>query len=85
MRTGVPLPLGAYLYSYGANFAMFSRHTLRIWLELYARSDNEKPTRTIELKLNVYRHMNLSKPRHRSFLHRIKYPVHPHGDLHGRR
>jgi len=32
-------------------------------------------------KLGVYRHLNLDKPQHRSFLHRIKEPAHPHGGL----
>jgi len=36
-------------------------------------------------KLNVYHHLNFNKPRHRSFLSRIKEPVHPHGHLHGNR
>jgi H+-transporting ATPase len=35
-------------------------------------------------KLSVYRHLNLSEPRHRSFLNRIKEPAHPHGGLHER-
>jgi H+-transporting ATPase len=35
-------------------------------------------------KLGVYNHLNLNNPRHRSFLHCIKEPTHPHGDLHGR-
>jgi H+-transporting ATPase len=35
-------------------------------------------------KLSVYRHLNLNEPRHRSFLNRIKEPLHPHGCLHGR-
>ena len=34
-------------------------------------------------KLNVYRHLDLSKPRHRSFLQRIKASAHPGGG-HGR-
>jgi H+-transporting ATPase len=35
-------------------------------------------------KINVYRHLNLSKPHHRSFLQRIKSSAHPGGDHDGR-
>ena len=35
-------------------------------------------------KINVYRHLNLSKPHHRSFLQRIKSSAHPGGDHGGR-
>ncbi|MGW8324673.1 MAG: plasma-membrane proton-efflux P-type ATPase [Desulfobacterales bacterium] len=35
-------------------------------------------------KINVYRHLNLSKPHHRSFLQRIKSSAHPGGDHSGR-
>ena len=35
-------------------------------------------------KINVYRHLNLSKSHHRSFLQRIKSSVHPGGDHGGR-
>jgi H+-transporting ATPase len=35
------------------------------------------------IKLSVYRHLNLSASRHRSFLNRIQESIHPFGDLHG--
>ena len=35
-------------------------------------------------KINVYHHLNLNKPHHRSFLQRIKSSVHPGGDHGGR-
>jgi H+-transporting ATPase len=37
------------------------------------------------VKLSVYRHFNLDTRRHRSFLQRIKEPLHPHGSLYGNR
>jgi H+-transporting ATPase len=35
------------------------------------------------IKLSVYRHLNLSASRHRSFLNRIQKSIHPYGSLHG--
>ena len=37
------------------------------------------------VKLNVYHHLNLSGPRHRSFLDRVQEPIHPFGKLHSGR
>jgi H+-transporting ATPase len=37
------------------------------------------------VKLNVYHHFNLEIRRHRTFLARIKEPLHPHGSLYGHR
>ena len=37
------------------------------------------------VKLNVYRHFSLTTSRHRSFLARVKEPLHPHGGLYGHR
>ena len=36
VRTGWPLPLGVQREGERANFAIFSRHATRLWLELYA-------------------------------------------------
>ena len=38
---------------------------------------------TDNVKLSVYRHLDLSAPRHRSFLNRIQGSIHPFGGLHG--
>jgi H+-transporting ATPase len=38
---------------------------------------------TDNVKLSVYRHLDLSAPRHRSFLNRIQESIHPFGGLHG--
>jgi H+-transporting ATPase len=35
------------------------------------------------VKLSVYRHLDLSAPRHRSFLERVQESFHPFGNLHG--
>jgi pullulanase/glycogen debranching enzyme len=47
--TGFPLPLGSYLWGGGINFAVFSRHAERIWLELFERAEDESPQHRIEL------------------------------------
>ena len=43
VRSGSPQPLGVELTSGGANFAVFSRHATRVWLELYD-ADGDQPT-----------------------------------------
>ena len=37
VHAGSPLPMGVLLRDGGINFALFSRHATRIWLELYDR------------------------------------------------
>ncbi len=49
VQPGSPLPLGVELTHGGANFAVFSRHAARVWLELYDDEDEVDPIRTIEL------------------------------------
>jgi isoamylase len=50
VRPGRPLPLGAHPSEGGVNFALFSRHATRVWLEFYARPEDDVPKRVIELK-----------------------------------
>jgi isoamylase len=49
VRTGTPLPLGTHQHGDGANFALFSRHATRIWLDFFDHSEDSTPSRTIEL------------------------------------
>ncbi len=49
IRAGSPLPFGAHPYGDGVNFALFSRHATRVWLELYPSAEASKPDRVIEL------------------------------------
>lgn len=46
---GAPWPLGVRQRGNGANFALFSRHATRVWLEFYAREEDTRPARVIEL------------------------------------
>jgi isoamylase len=46
---GVPLPLGVHPRRDGYNFAVFSRHARRIWLQLFADPADGRPTDTIDL------------------------------------
>ena len=47
--TGFPMPLGAYGLGDGTNFAVFSRHATRVWLELYAEPEDAAPQHRLEL------------------------------------
>jgi glycogen operon protein len=49
VRSGVPLPLGAHRRGDGTNFALFSRHATGVRLDLFARSEDVSPSRTIIL------------------------------------
>ncbi len=49
VRIGEPLPLGVRQRGDGANFAIFSRHATRVWLELYDNPGDDTPARRIEL------------------------------------
>jgi len=49
IRIGVPLPLGAHHRGDGVNFAIFSRHATRVWLELFDQPGDRTPARVIEL------------------------------------
>ncbi|BBP02324.1 glycogen debranching protein GlgX [Sulfuriferula nivalis] len=48
VRRGVPLPLGTHESEGGVNFALFSRHATRIRLDLFERSADATPVRTID-------------------------------------
>lgn len=49
VRRGTPLPMGAYAYGEGVNFALFSRHASRVLLELFELPEDAEPVKTIEL------------------------------------
>jgi len=49
VRVGVPLPLGAHQRGDGVNFALFSRHAALVRLELFDRSEDSAPVRSIVL------------------------------------
>ena len=38
VRAGFPLPIGSHLHGAGANFALFSRHAERVWLEFFKKA-----------------------------------------------
>jgi len=46
--TGFPIPLGPYAWGTGTNFAIFSRHATRIWLELYEGAHDAAPQHRFE-------------------------------------
>ncbi len=48
-RIGLPRPLGVYRRNDGVNFALFSRHGERVWLEFYDAIDDKAPTHRFEL------------------------------------
>jgi glycogen operon protein len=49
VRSGSPLPLGAYARGNGVNFAIFSRHATGVRLDLFDRADDAVPARSIIL------------------------------------
>jgi isoamylase len=49
IQAGSPLPFGAHPREGGVNFALFSRHADRVWLELYAQAEDAQPDRIIKL------------------------------------
>ena len=53
--SGVPLPLGVHLRADGSNFALFSRHATRVWLELYDAETDAAPTHRFELSPDRHR------------------------------
>ena len=53
--TGFPLPLGSYTWGDGINFAVFSRHATRVWLELYAETKDTVPQHRFELTPTSHR------------------------------
>jgi isoamylase len=55
IQPGSPLPFGASPRDGGVNFALFSRHADRVWLELYAHAEDDQPVRSIELDPTYHR------------------------------
>jgi isoamylase len=55
VRAGTPLPLGTHQQGDGANFALFSRHATRIWLDFFDHPEDSTPSRTIELDPDHHR------------------------------
>ena len=49
VRVGVPLPLGAHQHGEGVNFALFSRHATRVYLEFFEHPEDATPARVVEL------------------------------------
>jgi len=49
IRAGSPLPLGAQERGRGVNFAIFSRHAIRVRLELFDHPEDALPARIIDL------------------------------------
>jgi len=49
LRRGNPLPFGAHATEEGVNFAFFSRHALRVRLELFDHAADLSPVRTFDL------------------------------------
>jgi isoamylase len=49
VREGVPLPMGTHENGAGVNFAFFSRHASRVWLQLFERPADGTAFRVIAL------------------------------------
>jgi glycogen operon protein len=49
VRTGFPLPLGTSERGGGVNFSIFSRHAIRVRLELFDHPEDATPSRVIDL------------------------------------
>lgn len=49
VQAGNPIPWGPHLVRDGVNFVLFSRNATRVRLELYRNSDDDSPTRIIDL------------------------------------
>lgn len=54
-ETGLPRPLGVYLREGGTNFAVFSRHASRVWLELYDEEPDAAPAHRFEFSPDQHR------------------------------
>lgn len=55
MGVGAALPLGVHLHGDGANFAVFTRHAVQVWLEFYVGAEDETPVRIVELDPSRHR------------------------------
>jgi len=51
---GSPIPLGTYKRDGGINFALFSRHATRVWLELFENPEDATPSATFELDPGIH-------------------------------
>jgi isoamylase len=49
VQAGSPLPLGTQETGGGVNFAIFSRHASRVWLELFDQTVDATPAKVIDL------------------------------------
>ncbi|MGL4986259.1 MAG: alpha-amylase family glycosyl hydrolase, partial [Treponemataceae bacterium] len=47
--TGHPLPIGININSNGVNFSVFSRNATKVFLEIFEKEEDEKPSLSIEL------------------------------------
>lgn len=54
-EVGIPLPLGTHAWRGGTNFAVFSRHATRLWLELYDDAADATPQHRFELAPEAHR------------------------------
>ncbi len=54
-ESGLPLPLGIYPREGGTNFALFSHHATRVWLELFDDPSDESPRHRFELVPDLHR------------------------------
>ncbi len=55
MDIGSPMHLGTHVCDGGINFALFSRHANRVWLELFDNPDDVIPAKTFELDARMHR------------------------------
>ena len=53
--TGLPLPLGVHRREDGSNFALFSRHAQKVWLELYDDEADAAPSHRFALAPDRHR------------------------------
>ncbi|MDY0040090.1 MAG: hypothetical protein RBS57_07230, partial [Desulforhabdus sp.] len=51
---GSPIPLGTHKRDGGINFALFSRHATRVWLELFAGPEETTPSAILELDPSIH-------------------------------
>jgi len=49
IRAGFPLPLGAYEFEGGVNFALFSRDATRVRLEFFGAAEDSRASRVVDL------------------------------------
>ena len=83
LRSGSPLPWGAHQIGDGVNFAIFSRHATRVWLEFYDAPGDGITSRKIDLDPNHHRtgdvwHLRVRGVPHGQFYgYRIDGPYEP--------